>query len=153
MLLLEVDHRLDRRRQVELFRRLFYLVLLLRHTETRDNLDLWWRQNWKIMRIEFVQHKDQSKLFLNSEVFKTEKQDLPSMTSHPVIREIKKNNKTVYFFATFSCRWNCTELFYNTDKYELLKVIDWIKIKIQLITGVPALRTFVLCKFRLIALS
>ena len=40
MLLLEVDHRLDRRRQVELFRRLFYLVLLLRHTETRDNLDL-----------------------------------------------------------------------------------------------------------------
>lgn len=95
--LLEVDHRLDRRRQVELFRRLFYDVLLLRYTETRDNLDLWWRQNWNIMRIEFVQHKDQSKLSLNSEVFKTEKQDLPSMTSHPVIREIKKIIKPFIF--------------------------------------------------------
>lgn len=53
------------------------------------------------MRIEFVQHKDQSKLFLNSEVFKTEKQDLPSVTSHPVIRKIKKIIKPFIFLAHF----------------------------------------------------
>ena len=53
------------------------------------------------MRIEFVLHKDQSKLFLNSEVFKTEKQDLPSMTSHPVIREIKKIIKPFIFLPHF----------------------------------------------------
>lgn len=53
------------------------------------------------MRTEFVQHKDQTKLFLNSEVFKTAKQDLPSMTSHPVIREIKKIIKPFIFLPHF----------------------------------------------------